>query len=808
MKRVLLLHREDSSSPFRARFDAAFIEALRAADAVPIDLYEESIESERFPGAAQSRLDRDYLKHKYADRKIDVIVAVGDTALSFARQNREMFGNPPIVAVASLAGQIEESTDNVTGLQGGLSFGGTIELALALRPDVQRVYVVHGSRDHVWQAEAEFDRLKERSPHITLEYLRDLPLNELVKRVAAIPDRSIVLFLRQTMRDEKQDLDPFEGLSQVVRASHVPVFSIYEQYAGQGIVGGYMWRYEADAQRLARMALRIANGESTHDVPYGYITNTSIVDWRQLQRWNIPELRLPVGSLVQFRTLSFFEEYRRYVVGGLLVFAVQLVLIGNLLFQRMRRRRAEEQTRHGEERYKSVVDTQSELICRFLPDSTLTFVNDAYCRFWNKRRDELIGRKFVELIPPEARQPVLDRIGRLHRGMDSQKHEVILPDGTVGWHYWINHAILDERGHLVELQGVGCDITDRVRAEQAVEQLEARNSAMLRAIPDLMFVLLRDGTYVDYHARDPKLLFVPPGAFVGRKVRDIMPPDLADTFMTALERAAESNDPVVVEYELQLDERRSFEARIVKAGGDRLLSMVRDVTESKRSAELNRDLAGRLIASQEVERQRIARELHDDLSQKIALLNIEIDQLAVRVTSDGFRSRLQQISAHTGEIASDLHNLSHQLHPSKLESLGLQAALEAVCRDISQQSGVQVLFTHGILPQKIDPNVSLCLYRIVQEALHNVARHSQAQEAQVRLTRHGDSLTLQVADPGVGFDPQAEHAGLGLISMRERVAFLRGKLSIHAHPGGGTRVDVRVPLMPSASSAPEISQSA
>src|SRR4051794_25622806 len=233
---------------------------------------------------------------------------------------------------------------------------------------------------------------------------------------------------------------------------------------------------------------------------------------------------VPIDVIVAPGMYALTFEGSRLVIGGLIVFSAQLALIVGLILQRMRRRRAEEALRRNEERYRSVVHTQSELICRFLPDSTLTFVNDAYCRFWGKTSDELVGRKFIELIPESARDGVLERIGRT-KLPDSHEHQVLLPDGTIGWQHWINHAIVGERGAAIELQGVGRDITDRKRAEQALEESEARNSAMLRAIPDLMFVLSRDGRYVDYHARDAKLLFVPPSAFMGKTIHDVMPPD-------------------------------------------------------------------------------------------------------------------------------------------------------------------------------------------------------------------------------------------------------------------------------------------
>ena len=331
----------------------------------------------------------------------------------------------------------------------------------------------------------------------------------------------------------------------------------------------------------------------------------------------------------------------------------------------------------------------------------------------------------------------------------------------------------------------------------AVASAEVRNGAILRAIPDLMFVMLRDGTYVDYHAPDPKLLFVPPSTFIGKKVGEVLPPALAELIMDALERASQSDDPIVVEYDLPIGESRTFEARIVQAGADRLLSIVRDVTESRRASELNRDLARRLIARQEIERQRIARELHDDISQRIALLNIEIDAIAGQVLSDESRARLHALGAKAQALGSDVHHMSYALHPSWLETLGLVAALQALCRDASKQRNLHVSFTHQSIPSSVDPHVSLCLYRIAQEALHNVARHSHTREAHVRVACDADHIALQIADAGVGFNPSDRRsAGLGLASMRERVAELKGQLAINAAPGAGTQIAVQIPLGP------------
>ena len=231
----------------------------------------------------------------------------------------------------------------------------------------------------------------------------------------------------------------------------------------------------------------------------------------------------------------------------------------------------------------------------------------------------------------------------------------------------------------------------------------------------------------------------------------------------------------------------------------------------KASHDRNRDLAGRLIDSQEAERERIARELHDNLSQKLALLNIELDQLTRRL--EGRHADLADDARAAGvraaEIATDIHDLSHQLHPSKLRVLGLIRAMEGICRDMAIQHDIVVDFTHEGVPANVAPATSLCLYRILQEALHNVAKHSAATRAEVRLVRDRETIYLRIDDQGTGFDPERlDGTGLGLVSMRERVNHLGGRLSIGSAPGDGTRIGVYLPLTIGVESRPEMIRSA
>ncbi len=223
---------------------------------------------------------------------------------------------------------------------------------------------------------------------------------------------------------------------------------------------------------------------------------------------------------------------------------------------------------------------------------------------------------------------------------------------------------------------------------------------------------------------------------------------------------------------------------------------LRDSESALRSSDHEvQSLAGRLIAAQEEERARIARELHDDLSQQLALLSMDIDQL-VRCTgtADGVIYHARAAAIRAGEIATDVHNLSHELHPVRLEMLGLGLALRDLCREMSAGHDLHIGFEHEQIPRSIPPDVALCLFRIAQEALRNIVKHSGAREAQVRVWRADGMLALHIADWGRGFShEQHGSVGLGLVSMRERARLVGGQIAVQSNAGKGTRIDVRVP---------------
>jgi PAS domain S-box-containing protein len=221
-----------------------------------------------------------------------------------------------------------------------------------------------------------------------------------------------------------------------------------------------------------------------------------------------------------------------------------------------------------------------------------------------------------------------------------------------------------------------------------------------------------------------------------------------------------------------------------------------DITDRKLAEESLTTIGRRLIEAHEAERTRIARELHDDINQRLALLVVELDQCNQNASTIEITKGVRHTQAQIAEIAKDVQGLSHRLHSSKLEYLGLATAAKSFCKELSEKTNVEIVFKHADIPQNLSKEVSLCLFRVLQEGLRNALKHSGVRSFAVDLQSTGESIELTVTDSGRGFEAQDAFIGhgLGLISMRERLQLVHGELSVKSQPGAGTTLRARVPL--------------
>lgn len=235
----------------------------------------------------------------------------------------------------------------------------------------------------------------------------------------------------------------------------------------------------------------------------------------------------------------------------------------------------------------------------------------------------------------------------------------------------------------------------------------------------------------------------------------------------------------------------------------RMLGVFVDFTDRHQAEQELRDLGGQLIRVHEQERIRMSRELHDDIGQRIALLSAELALFgqALGDAPPQISGQIARLAAQAGEIGPELHRLAHELHPVRLEQLGLAASVRALCEDLATARKMRVELELADTPASLDRDVALCLYRIAQESLQNVVKHSGTGRALVSLRVDGTDVVLSVVDDGIGFEPHAvqQKQALGLVSMRERARLVRGNLTVSSKKGEGTKVQVRVPVRPIAS---------
>jgi PAS domain S-box-containing protein len=345
---------------------------------------------------------------------------------------------------------------------------------------------------------------------------------------------------------------------------------------------------------------------------------------------------------------------------------------------------------------------------------------------------------------------------------------------------------------------------ERLQSEDAIRESEGRFRLVANTAPVLIWMSGTDKLCTYFN--QPWLEFTgrPIEAELGNGwAEGVHPEDFKgclDTYAQAFDR----RESFQMQYRLRRDDgeyRWLSDIGVPRFNTDRsfagYIGSCIDVTEAKLAHEALANIGRKLIEAHEEERTWIARELHDDINQRIALLAIKVDQWSHLPGSGADTdNHIQNISQGLSEIGRDIQALSHRLHSSKLEYLGLVAAGKSFCRDLSEQHQVQIDFSHSDIPRDLSKEISLCLFRVLQEAVQNAVKHSGEPQVSVELRGAPEEIQLTVNDQGVGFEQQdaINRGGLGLISMRERIRLVGGEILIKSGPGTGTTIHARVPL--------------
>jgi PAS domain S-box-containing protein len=554
----------------------------------------------------------------------------------------------------------------------------------------------------------------------------------------------------------------------------------------------------SQGQVTAQDVMKVLGDEELRTIPVVRYANVHFSDWQALERARLKERDQPAESVEP----TLWQAYGAYLSVALVLLLAQTMLILELLRQRKKERTIKGHLRESEARLR---EAQSIAQC-----GSWVWDVSRNKTYWSDEMYRILG-----LIPQSV--PATSRL--IHPGDDqyyvtkmkeasdmhqlySAEHRIVRPNGEERIVLESGQPKYDSQERLVSIVGTLLDITEHRRAERVLRESEDRFRTMADGAPVMMWMSGVDKLCTDFNRGWLTFTGRSIEQEVGNGWAEGVHPDDVQRCLAIYVDAFDMRQSFSMEYRL-----RRYDGEyhwISDSGSPRFLAdgtfagyigCCVDIHDRK-AVELARlELARRLMSAQEAERARVARELHDGIGQEIALLGIQMQRTATSAAAgpDSIYAGMQKLCANLTAIGLHVSRLSHQLHSSELEYLGLSVAITKLCREFSDQYSIKVVCGCTSIPAKLDNDMALTFLRVVQESLHNIAKHSGATEVHVEVTGASGELTLTVRDNGAGFDVQQSKAapGLGLISMRERVHLIGGEFAIDSAPGAGTRIWVR-----------------
>jgi len=478
--------------------------------------------------------------------------------------------------------------------------------------------------------------------------------------------------------------------------------------------------------------------------------------------------------------------------------------------------RAVQALKDSEAHYRAIVQFQQELICRWLPDGTLTFVNDAYCHFYGRSRDELLGSSFYHLIPEDARLVLQEEIAASLATLTpaapimNYVHLSYNAAGKHCWHEWIDQAIFDDAGQLMEIQSVGRDISDRKHAEAELKRQQQFYSTLAEGVGGIIWEI--DFAALAFTYMSPQLktfLGIDPSEWLGpidTWLAAIHPDDRQKTLDYCMSEVLAGKD-FSCEYRVVTPSRGTVWLRaigsVVLLEGQPVIvrGVTIDISAQRTQQQLlqksNRQLRKFSLHHEQIleeERQQIARHLHDELGQSLTAINFDIAWLKKRSADQAILARLDDMANQIRQTTQTVQTICSTLRPSLLNDLGLAAAMEWHLAEFTRRTGIRGTITESRFNES-EVQLAGHFYRIFLEALTNVIRHAQATEVTVALGKKARNWFLEIADNGCGITAGAirRTSSFGLLGIRERAALLGGTARISRRSEGGTIVRVTAP---------------
>jgi PAS domain S-box-containing protein len=470
-KLVLIIHSNESVLPATVIVDENIRKGMRSDAPYRLEFFSEFMDAARFPRPEQEARIEVFLREKYAPLPIDLVITTGPQALDFLMRRRaSLFPQAPVLfsGVSDDAPVLQNLPSGVSGVVSRLDPVQTLELALRLQPDARQVVVVSGAADfdRKWDTTAR-SKFRPYEGRLTFSYLSGLPMAALLRELGRLTPDTIVIYLTIIRDGAGENFLPRDVARMLSDAAGAPVYGLYDTYLDHGIVGGYMDTFAAIGTETARLARQVLAGAVPETFPpHEAETHAYRVDWRQLQRWGLSESRLPPGSIVLFKRVSLWDQYKGQVAGALGLIVLQSLLIIALWIQMRRRRRAEDLVTASEERMSLAAVSANIGLWRWDVATGDVWVTEHCQKLLGLRpRETLEG--FLLAVHPDDR-PGVRRAIETAISTDEPfetEYRLALPDGSTRWLSARGSAVRDASGGSTRLMGVIVDISQRKQAE-------------------------------------------------------------------------------------------------------------------------------------------------------------------------------------------------------------------------------------------------------------------------------------------------------------------------------------------------------